>query len=78
MDRKYEHGIVYFKYSNITFYKIKDFETFINLIETGYIEVGFTIGVYKIGEKKGKINNHGTRFCIKTKNLEKLFTKITI
>lgn len=77
VDRKFEHGIVYFKYSKITFYKLSNFEQFLKLLETGYIEVGFTIGVHKTGEKKGKINNHGTRFCIKIQNLDKLFTKLT-
>lgn len=77
VDRKFEHGIVYFRYTDITFYKLTDFKRFISLIETGKIEVGFTIGIHKKGEKKGMINNHGTRFCIKIKNLEKLFTKIT-
>lgn len=78
VDRKFEHGIVYFRYSNITFYKLKSFEQFLKLIEYGKIEVGFSIGVYKNGEHKGKINNHGTQFRIRVRNLEHLFTKIKI
>ena len=37
-DRKYENKKVYFHYKEIDFYKIKNFENFIDLIEKGNIK----------------------------------------
>ena len=68
----------YFKYDKIVFYKLKNFETFITLIEKGYININFNIGVYKSGIKKGKIHDRGVNFSIKEKDLNLLFDEIDI
>ena len=70
------NGKQYFHYNQINFYMLKDFNTFINLIENGMIKTTFMIGVYKTGVKKGQMNSHGVGFDIAESNLEKLFINI--
>ncbi len=77
-EHKLINGKEFFYYKRINFYRIKSFDTFLNLIEDGTIKVCFKIGVYTDGIKEGKIDNHGTDFSIKREKLEKLFTKINI
>ena len=57
-------------------YKLKNFDTFINLIDLGVIEITFKIGVHKSGSKLGKVYDHGTDFSIKASNIELLYDKI--
>lgn len=77
-ERKWDQieRAVYFKYTEITFYKLKSFEQFIKLIENGRIKILFKIGIYKSGKRKGQIHDHGTSFSIKDCNLQYLFNKI--
>lgn len=63
--KKYNKEGIFFKYTKINFYKLKDFEKFINLLEQGKIRITFKVGVYKKGVKKGKTYDHGTGFDIK-------------
>ena len=63
----------YFKYISITFYQLKSFETFINLIEDGTIIINFNVGIFKKGDKIGEIYDHGTGIRIDNKDLDKLF-----
>ena len=77
-DVKIIDGIEYFNYQKITFYKLKDFNTFINLIENGYIEVNFNIGVFKSGPRIGKIHDRGVGFSINERNINLLFDKIEL
>lgn len=74
--RIYRENIEYFHYVHIEFYEIKDFDTFLQLIELGIIKVTFKINVYKTGEKAGQIDDHGTDFSIKEKNIELLYNKV--
>ena len=69
-------GEGYYHYHKIDFYKLKDFDTFINLINLGIIEITFKIGVHRSGSKYGKVYDHGTDFSIKVSNLELLYDKI--
>lgn len=71
---KFINGIEYFKYTDLHIYKLKDFYTFLELIEKGIIKVTFKIGVVRSGNKKGIINDHGTSFSISKQNLSKLYT----
>lgn len=71
--RKIENGKEYFKYYKLEIYKLKSFDTFINLLKAGIIRVTFKIGVFRSGDKKGKIHDHGTGFDIEEKNLYKLY-----
>lgn len=75
-DSKFMHGVEYFKYKELIIYKLKNFDTFIKLIEDGFIKVTFKSGVVRMGRKKGKTDNHGTGFSILRKNLDKLYDEI--
>ena len=71
-------GKGYYHYDSINFYKIRDFDTFIDLIEKGVIEITFKIGVHKSGKKKGRTYDHGTDFSIDINDIELLYEKIDI
>ena len=74
--KKYENNKTYFRYTKINFYKIKNFSTFLSLIETGDIKISFNVGVYKKGNKYGQTYDHGTNFEIKKENITKLYDHI--
>ena len=69
-------GIGYYYYHTIKLYKLKDFNTFINLIEKGIIVISFKIGYYKSGKRIGNIYDHGTDFSISIDNLCLLYDEI--
>lgn len=69
-------SISYYKYLDINFYKLKNFQTFIKLIDEGIIRITFKVGTIKSGPKVGKICDHGTSFDIKQEDLELLFNKL--
>lgn len=71
-------GVEYYKYYDINFYKLKTFEDFLKLIEDGTIRITFHLGIYRIGERKGKIRDHGTCFEIQELDMDKLFEKIEL
>ena len=73
-----ENGDKYFLYDRIDFYIMKDFKTFLSLIEDGTIKVTFKIGAYRSGKRSGQIHDHGTDFSIKYNDIEKLYEKIDI
>ena len=75
-EKKYEYNKKYFRYTKIDFYKIKNFSTFLSLIETGDIKISFNAGVYKKGNKYGQTYDHGTNFEIKKENITKLYDHI--
>lgn len=75
-DTKFDIDLQFFKYYQLTFYMLRSFDVFLNLIDQDIICVTFMISVYKSGEKKGLMNNHGVRFDISEKDLEKLFIKV--
>ena len=74
-QKKYENKTIYFKYENINFYESYSFDKFIELLEQGIIKIIFKIGVYKKGEKRGKIHNRGVVFTIPRRSVELLFKK---
>ena len=75
-ESHFTFGVQYFYYYEITFYMLKSFNTFLELIESNIIRTTFMIGAYKTGPKKGQMNNHGVRFDIAEKYLDKLFIKV--
>jgi len=75
-NSKYRNGKFYYKYEKINFYKFKDFDTFIRLIENGTIRITFKVSVYRDGQKAGLYDNHGTGFDIDKNKIESLFTKV--
>lgn len=73
-DSKFINGIEYFRYNKISFYKLKDFETFIDLVKKAKIKISFLIsGIFGDDDI---INSHGTSFSIKADNLNLLFEQI--
>ena len=74
--RIYSRGKYYFNYNKMNIYKLKDFETFINLIKDGTIIIVLKYGYHNTGLKKGKFHDHGTSFRIKKNDLYKLFDLI--
>lgn len=72
-DTKIENNEEYFKYSYIRFYSLKDFDTFLNLIDEGKIRITFKINVDKNSKTPGKVHDHGTGFDIHEKDLLDLY-----
>ena len=70
------NDIEYYRYTDMFFYKLRDFDTFINLIKLGKIIVTFKIDVFKKGSRCGKIHDHGTGFCISRNDLSLLYEQI--
>ena len=57
--------------------KLRGFDSFIDLIDKGIIEITFKIGMHKFGNKVGKPYDHGTDFSIKVSNLDLLYDKLS-
>lgn len=72
---KYINNEEYFKYEKMTFYKFKDFDKFLELVENGTIMLDIRVGVYKSGANRGKTHDHGTAFRIKESDLDKLYNE---
>ncbi|MDD2208697.1 MAG: MvaI/BcnI family restriction endonuclease [Bacilli bacterium] len=70
---KKEGNIVYYKYDDISFYKLRSFDHFISAIEKNFIRVTFKIGTFKSGKRIGQIHDHGTSFDIHIDNLNCLY-----
>ena len=71
-------GWNYFRYHKIDFYLLKDFETFLNLIEKGIIRVTFKVDIHFDKNHYGQTYDHGCGFAIKEENITKLYTKYKI
>lgn len=76
MDKSFWQNQLYIRYTRDTYYKLKDFDTFLDLIENGTICISFRIGVFKTGKRKGQMHDHGTGFCISINQLDLLFEKL--
>ena len=75
-DARCNMELQYFHYYKITFYALKSFKKFLELIENGTIKTTFIISCYRTGFKKGQMNSHGVSFDIPEEKLDELFTKI--
>lgn len=67
------NGWNYFKYYKMNIYKLKDFESFIKLLERGLIKVTIKIGIHLDKNRYGKTYDHGCGFAIEEPNLQELF-----
>ena len=65
----------YFRYYELSFYTLKNYDTFINLLKEGLIEISLISRISKSGETAGKYHNKNLVFQIKKDNIEKLFKK---
>lgn len=68
----------YYKYYEIQFYQLKDFDVFLRLIEQGIVRVTFKIGIFREGPRTGEIHDRGTSFEIQEENINKLFDRICL
>lgn len=75
---KKSYDETYFKFTTLDLYCLKDFDSFLKLIEDGKILVDFKILTHDKGEDFGKPNDKGTSFIISEDNLDFLFEKIPI
>ena len=68
----------YFKYYKIDFYKLKDFNCFLFLLENDKIKLSLKIDIYLDSANYGKMYDHGCSFSISEDDLNKLFYKYII
>lgn len=73
---KYYNGKKYYKYNNLQIYKLKSFNAFLDLLEKQKIKISFKIGIYKSGNKFGKMHDRGTGFEIDINYINLLYEKI--
>ena len=67
---------VYFRYYRIGIYKIKSFETFLNLLYEGKIGVSLIARISKSGVDVGRYRNKNLVFKIKKNDINLLFDEI--
>lgn len=77
-ETKMSYGEVYFKYTTLDLYSLKNFDFFLKLVELGKISVDFKILTHDNGDDFGKPNDKGTSFIISEDDLEELFYKLPI
>lgn len=75
-SKKKIDNIEYFRYYLITLYTLKSFDTFLNLLNEGEIEITINSRINKTGITAGRYYNKNLVFQIKKSNIEKLFNKI--
>ena len=75
-EKKVVNTNTYFRYTDISFYQLKDFRNFLILIENGEIQICFKVGVFRSEKKMGKICDHGTGFQMKEDYLLKLYSPL--
>ena len=73
-DSKFVNGIEFFRYTHIHFYKLKNFDTFLDLLEKQKIRISFKVGGNINFNFPGQIDNHGTSFSIKSNDLKLLYS----
>ena len=70
------NNVEYFRYYELSFYTLKNYETFINLLQEGIIEISLISRISKSGETAGKYHNKNLVFQIKKDFIDILFDKI--
>ena len=68
----------YFRYYKIALYILKDFITFLELIESGVIRVTLKDDIHLDEKHYGQTYDHGWGFAIKEENITKLHFKYNI
>ena len=67
---------MYYKYTNLTIYKLKNFNTFLSLLEKDIIHITINLDTFTSGKRIGEIHDRGTAFRINLNNIEDLFIKV--
>ena len=75
---RYINNEKYFSYHDIIFYRLKSFDTFLQLIEEGIITLSIKIDIYRDERRFGNIHDHGTGFQIDEDDLQLLFDRVDI
>lgn len=75
-SKKKINNVEHFRYYEISLYTLKDFDTFLNLLQEGLIEVSLISRISKSGTDAGRYHNKNLVFQIKKDNVENLFNKI--
>lgn len=66
----------FYKYTTMSIYKLKDFNTFLNLIEKDKIFITFNVDSFITKDGFVQLNDRGTAFKLYMENIEDLFTRI--
>ena len=74
--QKIENKERFFKYYKINIYKLKNFQTFLDLIQKDIICISLISRINKSKNNGGKYKNKNLIFAIKRENIELLFEKI--
>ena len=74
-SKKKTNNKEYFRYYEISFYTLKKWITFIELLQNGEIEVTLNSRIQKSGIYRGRYFNKNLVFQIKKENIDKLFNK---
>lgn len=75
-DKNNINGENYYKYYNVYFYVLRNFETFIKLIKEDVIVIQILCSIARSGIKESKNKGNVIAFGIKKHNLYKLFKRI--
>lgn len=75
-SKKEENNTKYFRYYEITIYELKDFNTFLDLLEKGIITVSFICRTSRSGIEEGRQRNKNLVFQIKKSDLPLLFNEV--
>lgn len=67
---------IYFKYTNLSIYRLRAFDKFLNLLKENKIYLKINIDIYLDDKHFGLVQDHGTAFKLELENIEDLFTKI--
>lgn len=74
-SKKVIYSIHFFRYYKIIFYTLKNFDTFLKLLEKGIIFTEISTCITRSGAYSGKQRNKNMIFKIRKENLELLFDK---
>lgn len=75
VKRRVINGKMHYYYYRLELYTLKEFETFIELLEKNIIFVTFHIGIFRSGKRKGTTHDRGTAYEILEKDINQLYNK---
>lgn len=74
--KKNKNKKIYYKYTELKKYKLREFDQFINLIDTGNIKIKFNVVELTQSDGSKKTYDHGTSFDLGLEDINKLFIKL--
>ena len=75
-DRRFENNNFYFKYTDLLFFKMKDYKVFLHLLENDEISASVGYFINKSRHHYGKSSSKNIVFTISFSKINKLFEKI--